>query len=505
MILDDQEEISVTPAIDDHTPLLIRLSLLSLSGLAVFYSLGGHVLRAWDESIYAEVAKEMLKQHSWFTPYWNHQPWFEKPPLLMWATAVLYQLFGISELSSRIVTALCGVATVWLTSELGKQLKDQWTGLVAAVVLLTNSVFVFTSRVGTLDVPLAACCTLAAYGYLRVTNGDQRWWYAVGAAIGSACMLKGAGGVVVPLAVGLAVLLDSSLPDMRCREARNSVLLTLAIIVPWHLAMLIFHGGAFLDEYLGYHVFARIKGVEGHPGPVYYYALEYWNSFIPFALIALSGVLLYLWRHKNWAIAVSFVLVITLAYSPVGTKLTGYVVPAFPFISLLAALAMRELTQVRKYFLACALVVFPLYWFVQSKDFNLIYGHAEEQFRYSVQGFPEETLAQLSRVAHAEENDPAPLPLIVCIDGVRVEQQQPLFYSNRSVVQAFVAAFPPDTGVPKRYFDPIPLDKAVDSRPVPIITWISMYPELAYSGRYNFTVIARSGPLILGRISRRRN
>ncbi len=497
-----EQEINVRPAVKDHTPLLIRLCLLSLSSFVVLYSLGSHVLRTWDESIYAEVAKEMLRQHHWLTPHWSQQPWFEKPPLLMWATALVYRLFGISELSSRLITALCGIAAVWLTFELGKRLEDAWTGLLAAAVLLSNGYFIYMSRFGTLDVPLAACFMLAAYGYVRGISEDKRWWYAVGTAVGAACMLKGAGGVVAPLALLLALLSDCRLSEIRSHEVRNSALLALAIVLPWHLTMLILHGHAFLQEYFGYHVLARIKGVEGHPGPIYYYISEYWHEFVPLSLMALLGVFLHLKAKKNWSIAVSFPLLLTLAYSFLGTKLPGYAIPAFPFLSLLAALAMRELAKSSKYAVVCAVLVLPLYWSFQWNDFKLIFAHGNELRRYVVQGVPLEPLAQLATQARPRENDRNPSPLIVCLDAVGVEKQQPLFYSSRPVIQAFVAVPPQTSGIRKRYFDPVPLDVVVDSRSTPVIAWIGLYTELAYSGRYNFTAVARSGPLILGYISR---
>ena len=50
--------------VEDHTPLLMRLVLISVSGIAIFYSLGERLLK-WDEAIYAEVAREMLNRHSW--------------------------------------------------------------------------------------------------------------------------------------------------------------------------------------------------------------------------------------------------------------------------------------------------------------------------------------------------------------------------------------------------------------------------------------------------------
>src|SRR5208282_2723403 len=174
MIQEQQQDQNgtVRPSPREHTALLMRLVLISGSSIALSYSLGNQLLRTWDESIYAEVAKEMLTLHSWWTLSWNFQPWVDKPPLFMWLTALLYRCFGVSEASSRMVGVLCGIATIWLTFEIGRRLMDDWGGFTAAFILLTNGYFIYASRFEAINVPLTFCFTLAAYGYLRVQRGE---------------------------------------------------------------------------------------------------------------------------------------------------------------------------------------------------------------------------------------------------------------------------------------------------------------------------------------------
>ena len=143
-------------------PALLRTVLIGASSIALFYGLGERLLKTWDEAIYGEVAREMLVRHSWLTPSWNFQPWFEKPPLFMWLTALAYRCLGVSETSSRLVGVICGVATVCLTFEIGRRLLGDWSAFAAAVILLTNGYFVLVSRFEAINIPLALCFTLAA-------------------------------------------------------------------------------------------------------------------------------------------------------------------------------------------------------------------------------------------------------------------------------------------------------------------------------------------------------
>lgn len=498
-----QEQPQVSATYQNHTPLLMRFFLIFASSCVLFYSLGERLLKTWDESIYAEIAKEMLYGHTWLTPHWNFQPWFEKPPLFMWITALFYRCFGVSEFSSRMLGALCGVATIWLTFEIGRLLMDEWGGFAAALMLLTNGYFLLASRFEAINVPLALCFTVAAYGYLRALRGDPRWWYAVGAAIGTAIMLKGAGGVPIPLALFLALLMDRRLGSLRSHHARNSVLLAVAIALPWHLAMLAVHGRVFLDEYLGYHVLARMKGIEVASQPAYFYLGCYWVTFAPFAVAALVGLIFHFRYREHSSIVVSAALVVTVSFSLVGTKLAAYVVPAYPFISLLAILALRRLAKTATHAIICTALIFPIYLFAQRHFLALNYSPTAVTYDGSM-NFGNDPLLRLLNQMRPGEHEHAPSPLIICLDGFPLDKQQSVFYSSRPISQAFLSVRPSEAETPQqaRYRAIKPLSEIVSPTPELIVIRTDMYPELISSGEYRFAAVTQNGPLLLGQISR---
>lgn len=476
----------------------IRLALIASASLAAFYALGRHVLRNWDESIYAEISKEMLNRRSWITPYFDSHPWMEKPPLFMWIEMLMFRFFGASETSARMLGAVCGVLAIWLTFEIGRRLMGDCGGTAAALILLTNGYFLFVSRFGSIDMPLTFCMTLAAYSYVRICQGTPQWWYLIGTAVGTAVMLKGAAAIVAPLAIGLALITDRRVADLRSREVRNSAILACAVAGPWHMAMLVLHGRRFLGEYFGYQVLRRASlGIEGHSQPVYIYLVEYWQLFLPFALLALVGVVLHIKGQRNSSIVVAFVLVITMCFSAAGTKLYTYVVPAFPFVSLLAVLALKQVTRDLRYALMLALVVFPLYWIGECQEKNNPFV-ANYSSKYVPPGPIRSHQDPLMRMIRRAQQSADKGPLIVCLDGALVEKQQLLFYSDRPVRETFLNVAP-DPSRESPYWDPIPLDQVTGSA-APIIIRKDIYEELATSPRYDFTVLAQDGPLVLGTI-----
>lgn len=246
----------------------------------------------------------------------------------------------------------------------------------------------------------------------------------------------------------------------------------------------------FLDAYLA-NLLARTRGLESLPKPAYYYLWVYWHDFAPFAVVALLGLLFHLKGQRNSSIIVSTLLVVTIAFSVIGSKLMAYVVPAFPFISLLAAMAIGRLKNAR-YAIACAVILFPLYWFTQRGFVELIYGD-DLGYKGSINS-RNEPLMQLLVRARPHSNDRSPTPLVICMDGFRFYKQQAVFYGDRPVIETFLLVPLSDTESP--------LEQVVTSRPTPIVIWSDLYPKVASSAKYNFSVIVESGPLTLGEISR---
>ena len=112
------------------------------------------------------------------------------PPLyhfLMWGWA---RLFGNSEIAMRMPSVLLGVATVWLTYLIAKQLldkqalKDKWTKwlpLVSAVFMATAPFHIYYSQEARMYAAGAFFTALSFYFFLRLVNRGKNGldWLAV--------------------------------------------------------------------------------------------------------------------------------------------------------------------------------------------------------------------------------------------------------------------------------------------------------------------------------------
>ncbi|HEU4635238.1 MAG TPA: glycosyltransferase family 39 protein, partial [Edaphobacter sp.] len=58
------------------------------------------------DSIYTEIAREMLLRHDYVTPYINGIRFFDKPPLMYWMAAGSMKLFGAHDWAARLPLAV---------------------------------------------------------------------------------------------------------------------------------------------------------------------------------------------------------------------------------------------------------------------------------------------------------------------------------------------------------------------------------------------------------------
>jgi 4-amino-4-deoxy-L-arabinose transferase-like glycosyltransferase len=412
--------------------------LLLIAAFALLWRLGDGSLAAWDEAIYAQVSKEMVQGGDWLTLHWAYTAWFEKPPLLMWITALFYRVFEVSEFSTRMPSALSGVALVGVTYLIGKLTDDRRVGLLSAVVLLTCYHFLSFSRFGTMDVMLTLFVYLAVYSYLRLRDGDQKWWYLVWSSCALALMLKGAGGIIAPAAILLAAIADKRIKfAIRSRHFWLGCLLALLIVAPWHVVMWKLYGSAFTDEYIGYHVIARSTStLEGHPSSYYYYIGKLVDGFFPWCLLVPFAVFSGIRRKlkgdpRSWILLLLGGLVFVL-YTAIPTRRPWYIVPLYPALAILIAAFVVNLYQTR-----------PAYrrMIVVTSAVLIIAGGSYSFLSLYLSQKPEAPVAKLARLAQSTTVNDRDL-LILFGETEHFYAQVPLFYSNRPVRQTYQTAVP---------------------------------------------------------------
>jgi 4-amino-4-deoxy-L-arabinose transferase-like glycosyltransferase len=126
------------------------------------------------DSVYIEIAREMLRRHDYVTPYINGVRFFDKPPLMYWMAAGSMHLFGVHDWAARIPLALAVLALLLAVYALGIRFFSAISppsnpdrgGFYASLAMATSVGPYLYTRFYIPDILLALWMTLAVHLFL---------------------------------------------------------------------------------------------------------------------------------------------------------------------------------------------------------------------------------------------------------------------------------------------------------------------------------------------------
>ena len=270
--------------------LLVGLIFVALISALVFFSgLGNYPLFNPDEALYAEPAREMLVTGEYITTLLNYVVRFTKPPLCIWAMALCYQIFGVTEFAARFFGAACAVILVSVTYLSIARFVSIRAALVGSLTLASAPLFVFTAREAITDMPLSLFGAGAQLAFFHANRSAYKrsLLYLGYFLIGLAVMTKGPVGIVLPVAI-LAVwhfLKGDLFAALKAYRPISGAFIVAAIALPWFITEIVITKGAYFQEFIVRENFQRFTAVvDAHKQPVYYHAVAMLGGFFPWTL-----------------------------------------------------------------------------------------------------------------------------------------------------------------------------------------------------------------------------
>jgi 4-amino-4-deoxy-L-arabinose transferase-like glycosyltransferase len=310
----------------------------------------GYDLWAPDEPYFGEGAREMLADGRWLVPHVNGAITTDKPPLFFWLIALASLPFGgVSSFTARLPSILAGLGSVWLVMRLGRRLAGERAGLLAGAVFATAYLPWDKARTAQIDALLCllVLAALSAFEAFRAGDLDGRraglvFWLAAGLA----SLAKGPVGLLLPLGIALATLAwDRDLGAWRRFAPLAGPLAFAALIAAWGVPASLFGGEYSLAGALRTHFVDRgLRGMH-HPNPPWYYLQTIPVQFLPWSgllPLALAGA----WRRRRepaQRLLLAWPAFVVLFFTLSGERRDLYVLPAFPALALLVALAVDPL------------------------------------------------------------------------------------------------------------------------------------------------------------------
>lgn len=330
------------------------------------------------DSIYIEIAREMLHRHDYVTPYIDGVRFFDKPPLMYWMAAGSMHIFGIHDWAARLPLALSVLALLFAVYALGIRLFSDSSpaaypdrgGFYSALAVATSIGPYLYTRFYIPDILLALWMTLGVHLFLIALDRVRARQSPLLPCLGFAAVMalnvltKGLIGLVFPVGFVLLYLaLTRQLHLLRLLHPVSSATLFAAIAAPWHILAAIrtppialpsglglpAHGG-WAWFYLYNEHFARFLGkrIPHDYGltPVWlfwtYLAIWVmpWAAFVPSAAARhihhLRNRALTTIREHETALSLILWTVLVVGFFSVSSRQEYYSLPAIPALALMA-------------------------------------------------------------------------------------------------------------------------------------------------------------------------
>lgn len=305
-----------------------------------------------DEPRYMEATAQMLESGNFVDVRFQDKPRYLQPAGIYWLEAASVAATGT--LKSRAVWAyrlpslLAMTAAVMLTAWMGSILFGATAGLGAGLLLLVSVLVTAENRMGTIDSTLLLTVLLAQAGLLRALCDREAgrltpvgtallYWGAIGCGL----MLKGPVILIPSLATPLCLAaVERNFSLWRRVRPAWGWLVSLAILLPWCVAIGVVSHGEFFRRAVGTNFLGKVaSGQQAHGLPPGYHLLVFLIAFWPGSFFA-AAVLPAVWKSRK-LLPVKYLLcwIIPhwLVFEAIATKLPHYVLPTYPAIAILTA------------------------------------------------------------------------------------------------------------------------------------------------------------------------
>ena len=335
-------------------------TLLTLVCLALFLP-GFFSLQPMDrdEPRFAQATKQMLETGDLISIRFQNEARNKKPVGIYWMQAALVrgaEAVGIPQARAsiwvyRLPSLFGAIAAALLTYWAALAFAGRRTALLAGLLFASTLIIGVEARLAKTDAMMAAT-VVGAMGamariYLGQTSGLWKLAAVFWSAIGLGLLVKGPITPMVPLLALVALgIKDRGIGWARGLKPLAGLAWSLALVAPWFILIMIATDGAFLRDSVGQDMLGKVSsGKESHGAPPLTYLAAFWATawpMAPFAALAAP----FAWaerRSRQIAFLLAWLIPSWIVFEVTPTKLPHYVLPLYPAIAILCALAIERL------------------------------------------------------------------------------------------------------------------------------------------------------------------
>ncbi len=318
-----------------------NLAFLAVLIFAIFIRLRYFVTDSiWpDEALYMWYGYKLLESPSYlFSTEFTHTISYF-PSILM----AFFNIFTSNLIAGKITAMVFGIAGIVFVYLLGREIKDGFTGLIAAIFLAVNPIhWFYTDRI-LLDVPLTTMFIVTAYFLLKFDrHGGRKWGLLLDASMALTMYTKVTGILVIPI-VGLYLLISQKkhiISFVKRKDFLWAVIGFVIMIAPLFIINLVNFGGLTVEG-AGRYVSSDDAGADRSVPTKDFIAVT--SMFIlPLSIIGLVFALIYR-KKEHYILLVWWIGVYAFFTLLHPQSLDRYVLPGVVPLFILAALALDEI------------------------------------------------------------------------------------------------------------------------------------------------------------------
>ena len=334
---------------------MVMAAILLLANIVLFTN-SSYPLFEPDEARNAQLAINIVESGQWTQLTLMDEPYWDKPPLLAWMTAISYKCFGISEWATRLPSIVTSLLLFAFMIIAGTKLLGLRVATMGSAALLLAWGFAFQTRYVTMDALLTFFTTSATLGIaVGVCNDGPKkysrsWLIGSGIAIGLGVLAKGPVCIVLTAPPIIAwMFLNRKISKEAIRATVKFVSIPAVLIsAPWFISTMAMNPGFAWHFFWKHHV-VRFSEAFNHHEPIWYYLPILWLFMFP-ASILLPRVTYVMMSSKEkhrqlrtpvHALMLMSALWIVGFFSLSQCKLPAYILPAFPMIALLTGVVFN--------------------------------------------------------------------------------------------------------------------------------------------------------------------
>ncbi|MDI9817693.1 MULTISPECIES: glycosyltransferase family 39 protein [unclassified Legionella] len=309
-----------------------------------------------DEAHFAQATRQMLQTGEYFQIRFQDKTRFQKPPGINWLQAASVGLLSNPDANNiwpyRIPSVLGALFSVLLLYFFSRCFITQRSALLASGLFATALLLLVEAHMAVIDASLLSSVLLMQgalwFCYKKgINNEPVHWGWAVcfWLAMAYGMVLKGVTPLVGVLTVVSLCCIEKQVKWLRGLRIYQGLLFFIVITLGWLFMVNAAENSNYLMQMLHKDLLPKLQGGhESHGKPPFFHLAILPLTFWPASLFLWQGgVYAFYNRHTQ---SVKFLLAWLLPtwffFEIMPTKLPQYVLPVFPAIALLCALAIEK-------------------------------------------------------------------------------------------------------------------------------------------------------------------